>query len=242
MSDKILQTKNYNLFGIVDGNRTVNSSHVKKLKVSIHQIDLKIPIVVNEKMEVVDGQHRLQARKELGLPVFYIMISGLGLRETQRVNSAAKNWNDKDFLDSFVKQNYGHYKTYKKFRETYQFGHSDTLSILSGRGVTGGGTNSNSEFRDGEFSVSPDNLAKATDWAEKIYQIEPFYDGFKRRSFISAMITCFKHEQYNHDDFIAKLAYQSSKLVHCTNSIQYLRIIDEIYNFKRKPEDKIRFF
>lgn len=242
MSDKILQTKNYDLFGKVDGNRFVNTAHVKKLKLSIHQFDLKIPIIVNEKMQVVDGQHRLQARKELGLPVFYITISGLGLRETQRVNSAAKNWTDKDFLDSFVQQNYGHYKTYKKFRETYQFGHSDTISLLSGKGTTTGGTSMNQEFKDGDFSVSPANLQQATDWAEKIYQIEPYYKGFKRRCFIAALITCFKHEQYDHEDFIAKLSYQSSKLVDCTNVQQYLRIIDEIYNFKRKPEDKIRFF
>lgn len=240
--DKILQTKNYALFGKVEGNRFVNSAHVKKLKISINQIDLKIPIIVNEKMQVVDGQHRLQARKELNLPVYYIIVDGLGLRETQRVNSAAKNWNDKDFLDSFVQQNYAHYKVYKKFRETYQFGHSDTLAMLSGRGAASGGTNTNHDFKEGEFSVSPYNLEQATGWAEKIYQIEPYYKGFKRRCFIAAMITCFRHEQYNHEDFIAKLAYQSSKLVDCTTVQQYLRIIDEIYNFKRKPEDKIRFF
>ena len=240
--DKILQTKNYDLFGKVDGNRFVNAAHVKKLKTSISQIDLKIPIVVNDKIQVVDGQHRLQARKELGLPVYYIVINGLGLRETQRVNSAAKNWNDKDFLDSFIAQNYANYKTYKKFRETYQFGHTDTLNMLSGKNTNIGGANSNQEFREGEFCVSPANLAQATDWAEKIYQIEPYYKGFKRRSFTSSMIICFRHDQYNHEEFISKLSYQSSKLVDCTSIQQYLRIIDEIYNFKRKPEDKIRFF
>ncbi len=187
-------------------------------------------------MQVVDGQHRLQARKELKLPVYYIIVDGLGLRETQRVNSAAKNWGDKDFLDSFVQQNYAHYKVYKKFRETYQFGHQETIFMLSGGGVN----NYSQDFKDGNFSVS--NLDRANDWAEKIYQIEPFYKGFKRRSFVSAMLTCFKHEQYNHEDFIAKLSYQSSKLVDCTSVQFYLRIIDEIYNFKRKPEDKIRFF
>lgn len=239
MNDKILQTKNYATFGIIEGNRVVNESHVKKLKQSISQLDLKIPIVVNEKMEVVDGQHRLQARKELGLPVFYIVVNGLGLRETQRVNSAAKNWNDKDFLNSFVKQNYAHYKTYKKFRETYQFGHTETMNILSGS-IGGGNNNQNQDFKEGNFSVS--NLDRAIDWAEKIYQVQPFYKGFKRRSFVGAMIRCFRHEQYDHDEFISKLSYQSSKMVDCTSIDQYLRIIDEIYNFKRKPADKIRFF
>lgn len=237
-NDKVLQTKNYNLFSSVVGNRVVNQSHVKKLKLSISNLDLKIPIIVNDKMQVIDGQHRLQARKELGLPVFYIIINGLGLRETQKVNSTAKNWNDKDFLDSFVQQNYAHYKTYKKFRETYQFGHAETLNILSG--TSGAGGNMCQEFKEGNFSVS--NLDRATSWAEKIYQVEPYYKGFKRRSFVSAMTRCFKHDQYDHEEFISKLSYQSSKLVDCTSTEQYLRIIDEIYNFKRKPVDKIRFF
>ena len=238
MNNKILQTNNYSLFGKVDGNRTVNPTHVNNLKISMKKIDLKIPIVVNDKMQVIDGQHRLKARQELGFPVFYIIVNGLGLSETQRANSCAKNWNDKDYLDSYVQQNFSHYKSYKKFRETYQFGHSETLAILSGKNAAGG--NNSKEFREGEFSVS--DLERATEWAEKIYQIEPYYKGFKRRSFLSAIIRCFKHDQYVHEDFISKLSYQSSKLVDCTSADQYLRIIDEIYNFKRKPEDKIRFF
>ena len=37
------------------------------------------PILVNEKMEVIDGQHRLQAQKELNLPTYYIKNKGYDL-------------------------------------------------------------------------------------------------------------------------------------------------------------------
>ncbi len=99
----IESTENYTLFKTIDGNRKVRSAHVKKLKESI-VIDprtiLFAPILVNEKYQVIDGQHRLEAIKQLGLPVYFIRHKGLGLDIVQKLNSNAKQWQPIDYWPS----------------------------------------------------------------------------------------------------------------------------------------------
>ena len=65
-------TTDYSIFLHVIGNREINKSNVNRLKESINEIGLQVPILVNENKAVVDGQHRLQALKELNLPVTYV--------------------------------------------------------------------------------------------------------------------------------------------------------------------------
>ncbi|QDP47386.1 MAG: hypothetical protein GOVbin2950_18 [Prokaryotic dsDNA virus sp.] len=69
---KVETTKDYNKFLHIIGNREINKSNLKRLKESIREIGLQVPILVNENRAVVDGQHRLQALRELNLPVTYI--------------------------------------------------------------------------------------------------------------------------------------------------------------------------
>ena len=73
MIDKVFSTMNYEIFSSLDGNRIVNPLHVKKIADSMKIKVLFIPIIVNEEFQVIDGQHRLEARKQLGLEVPYII-------------------------------------------------------------------------------------------------------------------------------------------------------------------------
>lgn|SRR5690348_11281865 len=231
--NKILTTKLYDDFKSIIGNRNININHLNKLKESLKEKDLKIPIIVNEKLEVIDGQHRLQARRELNLPVYYIIISGLGITDTQKANANNKNWNSNDFLKFYVSQNYYHYKIFQTFQNKWKFNIWECLALL------GFNDFSSREFYNGEFVSG--NIDVANDMADKIYQIEPFYKGFKRRGFVLAMIKLLKNKEFDFEDFIQKLSYQSSKMVDCTTTAQYLKIIEEIYNYKRRNEEKIRF-
>lgn len=76
MSDapQIQRTKDYSIFKMVRFNREKNKRHIESVKKIIAKENLLHlhPILVNEYMEVIDGQHRLEAAKELGVEVFYI--------------------------------------------------------------------------------------------------------------------------------------------------------------------------
>lgn len=55
-------TTNLDMFKLMMNNRPVNQSRVKKIYQSMmNEGLLVIPILVNKKMEIIDGQHRYQA-------------------------------------------------------------------------------------------------------------------------------------------------------------------------------------
>ena len=77
----VMITKNYNMFTSIAGNRNLNPIHLKNLKESIAIKQIPVPIVVNEKYQICDGQNRFQVCCELNLPVYYIVIEGLTLED-----------------------------------------------------------------------------------------------------------------------------------------------------------------
>ena len=89
------------VFKVLDGNRSVNPGRVDKIAQSIQKVGfIQCPIVVNEKMQVIDGQGRLEACKRLGLPIPYIKIKGVGIDECLAMNINQKNWSSEDYIKS----------------------------------------------------------------------------------------------------------------------------------------------
>ena len=78
----VFSTTKYDMFSFLDANRKLNVRNYSKLINSMKEEQLKIPIIVNEKFQIIDGQHRFTAEKELGLPVYYMVQKGYGIEST----------------------------------------------------------------------------------------------------------------------------------------------------------------
>jgi len=74
---QVQTTMDYSMFKPIDGNRNKNELHIARLKTSMALNYLFTVIIVNEKYEIIDGQHRFECIKDLGLPLYYIMCKGL---------------------------------------------------------------------------------------------------------------------------------------------------------------------
>ena len=98
----IMVTENYDMFKKIGGNRKLNKANYSKIVKSMKEEQLIIPIVVNEKYEIIDGQHRFQACEDLGKPVYFYMVRGYGLEQVKRANIASSNWKKENYLDMFV--------------------------------------------------------------------------------------------------------------------------------------------
>ena len=62
--NQVLMTNDYSMFESMSGNRDVNDLHIKRLKESMQEKYISVPIIVNEKNQIIDGQHRFQSAKE----------------------------------------------------------------------------------------------------------------------------------------------------------------------------------
>ena len=238
----VYSTKDYEAFSFITGNRNINKSHLEKLRKSILEMYIPVPIVVNENLEIIDGQHRFIICKTEGLALLFIQIKGLNLTHVQKINELMRIWTAEAFMDCYCDlaleseyREYADYVEYKEFKRSYGFGHNETQAILTNQKMFSG--NLSERFRNGTFKIV--DLRKATSVAERIAKVGKYYQGYKRRGFVLAMLQCFAIPEYNHDRFLSKLSYQTYKLNDQPNYKQYLQIIQDVYNYHAREGDRL---
>src|SRR5882672_6062386 len=144
---EVLVTTDYNTFKKLEGNRPFNKGLLVALQESIQNDGNYLafnPIIVNERMEVIDGQHRLKVAKALSLPVYYIVAKGLKLNETRVQNSQKRNWTSADYLNAFIAQGDREVMELAEFMKEYKFSIAIAIRLLTQ-------SRSNKEMR--EFKV-----------------------------------------------------------------------------------------
>lgn len=251
---QVNSTNDYAKFKIMKGNRDVNKLHVKRLKESFNEKYLLSPIVVNENYEIIDGQHRFAAAKEMGLPVNFIVCNGYSLKEVQLLNTNMKNWRKEDYLNAYCDLGYPAYLKFREFMDNYpDFGLAAaevllTQKLTNNRNTKSpeiksesnkSGTYSVRYFQEGELEIP--NYAISVEHAEMIMMVKPYYDGFNRALFIRAMIGIFKNDLYSHSKFIQRISSNPGVLQHCSNITQYKLMIEDIYNFRSREKVSLRF-
>jgi hypothetical protein len=227
---------NYGIFKSVDGNRNLNMLHLERLKKSVSKKQLIIPIITNEKFEIIDGQHRFEIFKNLGLPIYFIVAEGYGLEECHLMNTNSKSWSPDDFLNGYADLGKEDYVSLRTFRDKYKFLTIKMCQIL----LVGGQINQNQAqyFKEGKFKIV--DYSKACEIAEKMKDFEE-YKPFSNSHFQLALYTIIKNKNYNHSRMLQKLEFQGNRLVKEVRVSEYLETLTEIYNFKSQKSDRLYF-
>lgn len=243
---KVTGTTDYDLFSIIEGNRAIDRLHVEKLKHSFLEDYLFTVIIVNEKFQIIDGQHRFMAAKELQFPIYFVVVEGLGIKEVKIYNLNQNNWKKIDYLNSYVKEGKREYVRFKKFMEDFpEFKLQACYNLLTGKqdqareiiiGVAG--THRKKDFEAGNLKIA--DLQWSYKMAENIRSIKPHYDGYNRNAFVKAMIAIMKHPAYDHKTFLSKLIKQPGTLHHKSNINDYKLDIEDIFNFGVKAENRVQ--
>lgn len=116
---KIYKTKDLNKFKTLDYNRVINEKHVNKLRILLekdNQLE-KFPICVTPAFEVIDGQHRLAAARELKLEVFYVIDEHFSESDLLSMNSNRLNWSMLDYINYWADRKGGDYLFLKEMIE-----------------------------------------------------------------------------------------------------------------------------
>lgn len=247
----VYETNDYSMFKTLDGNRNLQQLHVRRLVRSFGEAYLFSPIIINEHNEVIDGQHRLCAAKELELPIRFIICKGYGLPEIQRLNTNMKNWKHIDYLDAYCDLKYPEYLRFRDFMHTYpDFGIASAMVLLTQvlgnvkdatldyRGMSGKPTTSQF-FEEGKLKI-PDYKISC-EYAEKILLLKSYFEGFNTRIFVIAMVGLFKYSIFSISELIAKLKFNPGGLQSCVTVMQYRLLIEDIYNYRRREKVNLRY-
>jgi disulfide oxidoreductase YuzD len=238
---QVLMTGNYSMFSHFDGNRNVNPKHVVRLKESMKKQYLFSPIIVNEKKQIIDGQHRFDAAKQLGLPIYYIVVRGYGLSEIHLLNSNSSNWGKIDYLQGYCDLGQKPYIQFKDFMQKYpDFGVASTFRLLAGHDKKFGRDSCTAkDFENGRLVIL--DIEKSYDQAKLITSYKPYYAGYHRVRFVSAALNVIEHVNYKHKEMIQKLEMQHGKLRDCSKVADYVIALEDIYNYKRVNKVNLRY-
>lgn len=248
--NKVYKTSDLSIFTQIDGNRVPNLQHIRRLADSIRVYGMKCnPILVNERMEVIDGQHRLMAAKDAESFVYYIIVQGYSLNEVHTLNLNQKNWTRRDFIEGYANMGIESYIKLRDFiNKNDDFSFNDCIAMCSNRST--GSLYDKQRVKNPILSIQESveegtwkgkDYLLAQEWANKIRIIKTYYAGYARTGFVGTMIGMFNNENFDFNEFMHKVRLQPTALVDCANRDQYKTLIEDIYNYRSRNKINLRY-
>lgn len=239
----LMATRNYDMFRYIEGNRPIDN-HFKKIMKMIEAVGtLYCPILVNEKNEIVDGQHRFEAFRRLNLLVLYVVQNGIGIKEVRAMNSVAQNWKAKENIYSYAhgeeaKQDYIYLENLQKMYPKFPV----RIYTAAVTGSSGGGDTSK-QINEGEFKCSQEQYEDAIKVLDWLNNFRKFVEqtGGKKEYMYHALMYCFIDEEIDNEYLLKKFEkyYRSlGEIASINGALQ--EIEDKIYNYQlRTPREPV---
>lgn len=226
-------TTDYDQFNLIKGNRTISRKKVERLKNDFSSgLNLfpYCPIIVSPASEgknIVDGQHRFTASKELKEPIYYVVATGIKLRDIARMNSNTDKWSLNDFMECYIKLGQGDYKIFKQFKSAYNLNYSTAIALLLTGNVKAGGTEMD-KFKDGLFKVNHlEKSKRLLELSDSIFKKFTFYrDG----NLLMAVSQLMRKNKWNVDRMKDKVNKNVKMLDKQANAKSYIFMLERIYN------------
>jgi len=236
---RIEETKDYDQFISLLGNRKLDEQHVRRLVNKMSKegnLTQVFPIVVNERMEVIDGQHRLEALRRLEWPVFYEVKKGLNIETVQALNTGTKNWTWFDYAFSFAERGNENYLKFLNLWDYFNLPYSIILLFC--------GKHDYSNSRHGGFSKGNFVLEDQTYTFALLKQYKEVAEAANHsgNKFAQALYTIFRLPEYDHKRMVTKMEKYGGDLKGYTNKQDYMRAIEDIYNTYVKEAEQVRLF
>jgi len=242
---QIFTTTNYSMFDFISGNRETDTTNLSKIKQSISKKHIATNAVIcildaddNLKpLKIVDGQHRFRACEQLNIPVSYVIDSSLTmasiLNDITLLNTASKEWDVSDFMNSEAKKGNHNYILYQKVYMDYRqkFDHESLFYIL----------NSDSErdqklsydlFKSGQLQFDKSDYNYLTQRLKDISQFNHYNEIGGKRYYQKALNQLLNTRGFNMNQMLTKLQSRQSTITKCTTVEGSLKQLADIYNYK----------
>ena len=132
-----MKTTNYDLFSFMQENRPINNGLVNRIIQSIKDIGYieSRPIIVNDSLVIIDGQHRFHACKKLNLPIFYEISDADMNKAMIALNMNQMIWRIEEYIGSWAKSGIDCYVYLYEFEKKHKIGVSNSVAIVGGTGL-----------------------------------------------------------------------------------------------------------
>jgi len=239
-SPSLQSTNNAKLFVVNPEQRPINPNHVKFLISSMgkHGFMGSKPIQcyrrADGKLVVIDGHHRLEAAKHLGI-TFYYVVEGEQMQEAMPDGNRGLMWKNADFVRQYsIRGN----KDYAALSSYVARGLPLAIAASLLGGQSAGSGNIVKSIPSGTFKV------KTTDHAEKILSMiedDPSARVFRHANFIKALSMCLWVKEFDFQTFKHRAEHNHHMIPNCSNVLDFLAAIEEVYNFRSQKRVSVAF-
>lgn len=235
------QTTNYSIFKHKDGNRIINEKHVQKIKDSIIKHDYlpSCPIIVDEDYNVIDGQHRLEAAKQLGIAVWYIVEHEPDEDLLIDLNITQRKWTAGDYINYFADKQKN--ENYIRFRQLMREVPMDINSLLDmAKGVITGGQYINDYIKKGKLEITAAEIQRAHHTYEYMLQLRDALRCKLTGRMVRAIVQIQRHPKFSWTTMIYKAKKYYVKSYPCTTKQEWHDMIVMLYNYNGTASNKIK--
>lgn len=233
-SVKIYFTREYGAFGFLKGNRELNELKIKKIKQDIQDgFDvLKFaPIIVNEELKIIDGQHRYVVAKQLGLNVYYVITRDIDLVGVTKINSRSSNWKMIDFLNSFMDLKKENYIMLYNFLQDHP-----RVSLPVAMRIMHDGDplskTAQSEFKDGNLGSK--FYGKLQRLTNLLKGFEPYMDNPYSRLMFKVIDSIIDNGKYDHVMMLRKLEESGRRIENTSSAKAIINDMESIINHRMR--------
>lgn len=233
-------TSDYDKFQHLTGNRPVNTDQVSRIAKLMEAVGFiaSYHIVVNKKMQILDGQHRVEAAKIAKVPVYYTVDDKMEISTVQKAGTLSRAWTAMDHIKARAEAGNAHFQALILIYESSKFLPAMTTEIIIR-------THSSrmrflSEVKSGTFETNEFFQLLFADTYSRLMDLDEINAKFlDSRYALRGVLSLLTHPNYDHEQLKRKLEFQSTRLVKCISPTEYMNLMFDIYNFKEKGKSRI---
>ena len=234
------QTTNYAIFKHKNGNRTINEKHVQKLKNSFIKHDYlpSCPIIVDENFNVVDGQHRLEAAKQLGIAVWYVVEKEPDNDLLIDLNITQRKWTATDYVNYYADEKKD--ENYIRFRQLLKEIPLDLLTVLDMAKMQDiGGQYLNAKVKTGQMTMDKLEVQRAHQMYEKILTLRDALRIKLTGRMIRSLVQLQRNPKFSWRTMIEKARKYYVKSYPCSTKQEWTDMLTMLYNYSSTKATRI---
>lgn len=240
---QVFEETNYDAFKRLSDNRDVTQGRIAKLIASISEKYILNPIIVNEKMEIIDGQGRYDALKTLNKPIHFIISPGATSEDCRRMNKYNAKWTCLDFAKSHAKSGNQNYVRLLLACKNSSLPIGQILRITNKGTAQLKDSPAMSNFESGKLIFTEKDVEtvstvkKATDEISEALQ----FNGRTNDAYIIAIKVMIETEGYDHKRMINHCILCRRTYAQMASLKDQLSEFDRIYNYKTSTKKRLYF-
>jgi len=237
-TEKVGTTKDYSIFQYFDRNRLVNKNHVEFLRKDMNINGQLERVIVNEHWQVIDGQHRIEARQKDKKSVDFRVQKGGSIQHVTAINNTGKGWSNVNWQRNYSHEDHPNYKAYiqyTEFKKTHGFTETVCMALLSEDFHDYG----RKAFKAGTFKIK--SLERANEHALQIAELIAIDRRLNVLKATLAFLNLKKLKNFRFNTFKSQLEKYNKRISICNNVADWVDcFIEDVYNYNlRAPQKRL---